>query len=100
MCKYESNISFEELKLELNPEHWLKTEKIEIWGDTYLSLLRAKISKLRNFQGNWLHLGERVPEILRLDIESTPWISLNSKIKGFENRMILLKIDLKWPQNG
>ena len=99
MCTYESNLSFEELKLELKPECWLKTEKIEIWGDTYLSLLRAKISKLKNYQGNWLHLGERVPEILRLDIENTPWISLNSKIKGFENRMILLKIDLKWLKN-
>ena len=64
MCTYESNLSFEELKLEVKPEYWLKTEKIEIWEDTYLSFLRAKISKLRNFQGNWLHLGERVPEIL------------------------------------
>ena len=54
----------------------------------------------QNFQKNWLHLGKRVPEILRLDIGPTPWILLNSKIKGFENRMILLKIDLKWPQNG
>ena len=100
MCTHESNLSFEELKLELKPEHWLKTEKIEIWGDTYLSLLRAKISKLRNFQEKWLHLDKRVPEILRLDIRPIPWISLNSKITGFENRMILLKIDLKWPQNG
>ena len=100
MCTYESNLSFEELKLELKPEHWLKTDKIEIWGDTYLSLLRAKISKLKNYQGNWLHLGERVPKILRLDIEPTPWISLNSEITRFENRMISLKIDLKWPQNG
>ena len=66
----------------------------------YLSLLRAKISKLRNFQKNWLHLGERVPEILRLDIVPTPWISLNSEITGFENRIISLKIDLNWPQNG
>ena len=100
MCTHESNLSFEELKLELKPEHWLKTEKIEIWGDTYLSLLRAKISKLRNFQGNRLHLGGRVPKILPLDVEPKPWISLNSEITGFENRMILLKIDLKRPQNG
>ena len=95
MCTYRSNLSFEERKLKLKPEYWLKTEKIEIWGDTYLSLLRTKISKLRNFQGNWLHLGERIPEILRLDMGPTPWMSLNFKIKGFENRMILLKIDLK-----
>ena len=100
MCTHESNLSFERLKLELKLEHWLKTEKIEIWGDAYLSLSRAEISKLRNFQGNRLHLGGRVPEILRLDIGPKPWISLNSEITGFENRMILLKIDLKWPQNG
>ena len=100
MCTYASNLSFEELKLELKLEHWLKTEKIEISGDTYLSFSRDEISKLRNFQGNRLHLGGRVPEILRLDIGLKPWISLNSEITGFENHMILLKIDLKWLING
>ena len=96
---YESNLSFGGLKLELKLEHWLKTEKIEIWGDAYLSLSRAEISKLRNCQGNQLYLGGRVPEILRLDIGPKPWISLNSEITGFENHMILQKIDLKWLKN-
>ena len=100
MCTHESNLSFEGLKLELKREHWLKTEKFEIWGDAYLSLSRAEISKLINFQGKRLHLGARVPEILRLDIGPKPWISLNSEITGFENCMILVKIDVKWPQNG
>ena len=97
MCIHESNLSFERLKLELKREHWLKTEKIEIWGDAYLSLSRAEISKLINFQGKRLHLGGRVPEILRLDIGPELWISFDSEITGFENRMILLKIDQKWP---
>ena len=70
------------------------------WGDAYLSPLRAEISKLRNFQGKRMHLGGRVPETLCLDIRPKPWISFDSEITGFENRMILLKIDLKWPQNG
>ena len=100
MCTHESNLSFERLKLELKREHWLKTEKIEIWGDAYLSLSRAEISKLINFQGKRLNLGETVPEILCLDIGPKPWISFDSEITGFENRMILLKIDLKRPQNG
>ena len=73
MCIYESNLSFEELKLELKLQHWLKSEKIEIWGDAYLSLSRAEISKLKIFHGNGLHLGGRVPEILRLDVGPDPW---------------------------
>ena len=77
-----------------------KMTKNLFWGDAYLSLLRAEISKLRNFQGKRLHLGERVPEIVCLDIGPEPWISFDSEITGFENRMILLKIDLKRPQNG
>ena len=100
MCTHESNLSFERLKLELKLENWLKTEKIEIWGDAYLSLSRAEIFKLKFFHGNGLHLGERVLEILHLEAKIKPCRFSYPKITRFENGIILLKIDLKWPQNG
>ena len=69
-------------------------------GDAYLSLSRAEIFKLKFFHGNGLHLGGRVLEILHLEAKIKPCRFSYPKITGFENRMILLKIDLKWPQNG
>ena len=70
------------------------------FGDTLLPLSRDKISKLKTFHGNRLHLGGRVLEILHLDAETEPWRLADPKITRFENRIILPKIDLKWLKNG
>ena len=51
MCTYESNLSFEELKLELRPEHWLKTEKIEIWGGRVPITFESPNLKIEKFSG-------------------------------------------------
>ena len=56
----------------------------------------SKISELKNVHGNGLHLGGRLIEILHLDAETEPQRLADSKIKGIENRIIFLKIDLKW----
>ena len=77
-------------------ENWKKSK----FGDAYLSLSRAEIFKLKFFHGNGLHLGGRVLEILHLEAKIKPCRFSYPKITRFENGIILLKIDLKWPQNG
>ena len=102
MCREWSNLSFKQLKLHLELGNWLKIGwklKKSKFGDALLLLLWVKISNLKIFHGNGLHLGGRVLEILYLNAETEPWRLADPKITGFENRIILLKIDLKWPKN-
>jgi len=73
MCREWPNLSFKQLKLDLEIENWLKAAKIEIWGDALLPLLWVEISKLKTFHGDSLHLGGRVLEILHLDAKTEPW---------------------------
>ena len=99
MCREWPNLSFKQLKLDLEIINWLKAEKIKIWGDALLPLSWVEISKLKTFHGNSLHLGGRVLEILHLDAKTKPWRYTDPQKTGFENRIILLKIELKWLKN-
>ena len=51
MCTHESNLPFERLKLELKLEHWLKTEKIEIWGGRVPITFESPNLKIEKFSG-------------------------------------------------
>ena len=48
MCEEWSNVSFKQLKLDLELENWLKIEKIEIWGHAATTFERQNL-KIGNF---------------------------------------------------
>ena len=61
------NLSFEQLKLDLELENWLKIEKKINIADT---TCESQITELENFCGNGLHLSGRVLKMLHLNAKT------------------------------
>ena len=97
MCREWYNLSFKQLKFDLELQYWLKIEKNRKFGDALLPLSRAKISKLKTFYGNGLHLRGRVLEILHLDAKTEPWILARSQNNAIWKSYVF---NLKWIKNG